>query len=346
MRTVKSSAFILLLLLVLVVSACGNQGSNTKGNASATETTTKDGDISSNGETTSGSTETRTITHALGDSIITGVPKRVVVLEWSYAEDVLALGVQPVGIADIKGMNQWVNIPVKIGPDVTDVGDRGAPNMEIIASLKPDLIIGLKTSLESTYKELSNIAPTLTFEPYPAEGQDDQYVEMERTFNTIADVLGKKAEAETVLKDLDKTYEDAKAKIVAAGKDKVPFTLVMAYSNQNAVTFRISTDNSMAVKILEHIGLTNAHKSDKFEIYGFTTADVEALPALQDANLLHMIQDDDNVIENQLKDNPVWKGLNSVKENRVYALGGDMWPYGGPLSAQIMAQKTADLLTQ
>lgn len=336
MRTVKSSAFVLLLLLVLVVSACGNQGTNTKGNASSTETTTKD----------SVSTETRTFKHALGDTIIKGVPKRVVVLEWSYAENVLALGVQPVGLADIKGMNQWVNIPVKIGPDVIDVGDRGAPNMEIIASLKPDLIIGLKTSLESTYKELSNIAPTITFEPYPAEGQDDQYVEMERTFNTIADVLGKKTEAATVLKDLDKTYKDAKAKIVAAGKDKVPFALVMAYSNQNAVTFRISTDNSMAVKIMEHIGLTNAHKSNKFEIYGFTTADVEALPALQDANLLHIIQNDDNVIENQLKDNPVWKGLNFVKENRVYALGGDMWPYGGPLSAQIMAQKTADLLTQ
>ncbi|TGU53214.1 iron-siderophore ABC transporter substrate-binding protein, partial [Mesorhizobium sp. M00.F.Ca.ET.186.01.1.1] len=104
------------------------------------------------------------------------------------------------------------------------------------------------------------------------------------------------------------------------------------YSNQNAVEFRLSTDNSTAIQILNRVGLTNAYKPKKFEMNGMTTTDVEALPALQDANFLHIIQDDDNVIENQLKNNPVWNGLKFVKENRIYALGGDMWPYGGPLS--------------
>ncbi len=340
----------IILAFVLILTACGNKENN---NAGATETSSAVASEPAASESASpaasesgAANETRTFKHVLGETTITGIPQRVVVLEWTHAEDVLALGVQPVGIADIENMNKWVRLPVKIDASATDLGDRGAPNMELLASLKPDLLIGTKNNLEKSYDTFSKIAPTLVYDAYPPEGQGDQYDEMLNTFNQIADVLGKKPEAEAVLANLDKAYEAAKAKVVASGKDKTPFVLAMAYSNQNAVTFRLSTDNSMAVKILEKIGLTNAHKSNQFEIYGFTTADVEALPALQDANFLHMIQESDNVIENQLKDNAVWKGLNFVKENRIFALGGDMWPYGGPLSAQIMAETAADLLSK
>lgn len=346
MRHMKTKSFVFIMLVfVLVLSGCG-AGTASKDGSSSNGTTNSDQGAAQGENKTEAAPETRTIKHALGETEIKGVPKRIVALEWLYAEDVLALGIQPVGIADIEGMNEWVNIPVEIGSEVTDVGTRQEPNVELIASLKPDLIIGLKSNIEGNYEAFKSIAPTVVFDPYPGEGQGDQYEEMVNTFNTIADVLGKKDEAAKVLSDLDQTYADAKSKLEAAGMTDKPFVLAMGYSNQNAVTLRISTDNSLAVKILEHIGLTNAYKPKQFEVYGFTTTDVEALPALQDANFLHIIQDSDNVIENQLKDNPVWKGLNFVKENRVYALGGDMWPYGGPLSAQTMARKTADLLTQ
>ncbi|GAE08709.1 twin-arginine translocation pathway signal [Paenibacillus sp. JCM 10914] len=319
MRNTKG-LIIITFIFALVLAGCGGGTSN---EGSGTTTNNEQG-TSQGGGNTEAAPEKRTIKHAMGETEITGVPERVVALEWLYAEDVLALGIQPVGMADIAGMNDWVNIPVEIGADVTDVGLRQEPNLELVASLKPDLIIGLKSNIEANYESFKNIAPTLVFDPYPAEGEGDQYEEMVNTFNTIADVLGKQAEAEKVLSDLDQTYADAKAKLEAAGLTDKPFALAMGYSNQNAATFRISTDNSLAVQILGHIGLTNAHKPSQFEVYGFTTGDVEALPALQDANFLHMIQDNDNIIENQLKDNPVWKGLNFVKENRVYALGGDM----------------------
>lgn len=344
MRSIKGLVM-MMLMFTLVLAGCGG-GSSASSGTGAPESQHSEQGNGENAEKPEAAQQTRTIKHVMGETEITGTPQRIVALEWLYAEDMLALGVQPVGIADMEGMNKWVNIPIEIGADVTDVGTRQEPNLEIIASLKPDLIIGLKSNLESNYASFSNIAPTLVFDPYPAEGQGDQYQEMISTFNTIADVLDKKDEAKQVLRDLEQTYSESKAKLEAAGMTDKPFVLAMGYSNQNAVTFRISTDNALAVKILEHIGLTNAYKPEKFEVYGFTSTDVEALPALQDANFLHIIQESDNVIENQLKDNPVWNGLNFVKESCVYALGGDMWPYGGPLSAQTMAQKTAELLIQ
>ncbi len=344
MRLFKPFAALMILCLVFALAACGGASDPGESNAAAPTATPSDSPAAT--DSPKPADGTRTFKHAMGEAPITGIPKRVVVLEWTYGEDLLALGVQPVGFADIQAYKQYVNIEPQLDASVVDVGTRQEPNLESIMALKPDLIIAVKFRVEATYDALNKIAPTLVFNPYPSEGEGDQYEEMVQTFKTIADVLGKTAEADAVLGDLDRTYEEAKAKIVASGKDKTPFALAMAFSNQNAVTFRISTDNSLAVKTLEHIGLTNAFKSKQFEVYGFSATDVEALPAVQNANFLHMIQESDNVIENQLKNNPVWNGLQFVKENRVYALGGDMWPYGGPLSAQIMARKTADLLTK
>ncbi|MFC5701256.1 ABC transporter substrate-binding protein [Cohnella faecalis] len=345
MRLFKLSSVLLIFSLLLVIVGCGkNEGSDAS--AQGSEKPASTASASSSPEAAPAADEVRVFEHSMGKTEIKGTPKRVVVLEWTYGEDLLALGVQPVGFADIATYKQYVNIEPQLGADVVDVGTRQEPNLETIASLKPDLIILAHFRGQESYPLLSKIAPTLVFNSYPEEGKGDQYQEMVDTFKTIADVLGKKAEAEAVLADLDKVYADSKAKLESAGKTDKPFVLALAYSNQNAVQFRLSTDNSLAVKILEHIGLTNAYKPAKFEVYGFSTTDVEALPPVQDANFIHMIQESDNVIENQLKDNAIWKNLSFVKENRVYALGGDTWPYGGPLSAKIIAGKIVDLLTK
>ncbi|PAE14450.1 ferrichrome ABC transporter substrate-binding protein, partial [Virgibacillus sp. 7505] len=65
-----------------------------------------------------------------------------------------------------------------------------------------------------------------------------------------------------------------------------------------------------------------------------------------DANFLHIVQDDDGLFEEGLANNAVWNDLNFVKEGRVYALGGDTWPYGGPLSAMTLIDRTVEALDQ
>jgi len=280
-----------------------------------------------------------TITGVNGEVTLDKPAKKVVVLEWTYAEDLLAVGIQPAGMADIEEYHNWVNIDVELSDDVVNVGGRQEPNLEAIAALEPDLIIGTSFRHDGMIADLEKIAPTVIFNPYPEDEKMDLYQEMITTFNEIAKAVDKKDEAEQVLADLEIKYEEAKTTIDNAGLKTKEVVLTLAYTGAQAPEIRVFTPNSMASIMLEKIGLNNVHIPDQFELYGSSTYNVEGLTKYEDANYLYIVQNDDNIYEKQLKDNAVWKNLNFVKEDRLYDLGGDTWLYGGPLSAETLLNK-------
>ncbi len=80
-------------LLLVFVAACGD----------SKDDSTNDSQTAENEKSETENNNAITIEDVYGEQTIEGTPKRVVVLEWVYAEDLLALGVQPVGMADIEG---------------------------------------------------------------------------------------------------------------------------------------------------------------------------------------------------------------------------------------------------
>lgn len=292
-----------------------------------------------------GGGETTTVQGASETVELEEIPQNIVVLEWVYAENLLALGVDPVGIADLEGYNQWVNVEPELPEDITDVGTRQEPNLEAIAQLEPDLIITASSRHEGISDQLNDIAPTVMFEPYPEEGEGDQYEEMETTFREIASAVDREEEADQVMEDLDNSYEEVAAEISDGGYEGNEILLSQAFSANDTASIRLFTDNSMAVKIMQEIGLENAYDGAEFELYGYTETNVDALEPYQDSDFMYIVQEEDNVFENQLAGNEVWEGLNFVEEDRTYALPGDTWTFGGPLSAEVFAEQVSDSLT-
>lgn len=282
--------------------------------------------------------------HAAGTTELETPATRVVALEWTYAEDLLAVSVQPVGVADITGYNNWVSVEPALDETVQDVGTRQEPSLEAILALDPDLIIGVQFRHQPIYDQLSAIAPTLLFNPYPGEGGLSQLQEMEETFRTIAEAVGAEDAAERVLAETYAVYDEARAAIEGAGLAGAEVLLAQAFSVQNAAQIRIFTDNAMAIGILEAIGLVNRWPG-AYAQYGFDTVEAEGLAPVEDADaFFYVVQSTDDVFANQLAENPIWQNLDFVQEDRTYALGGDTWLFGGPLSAQLVAQKVAALL--
>ncbi|MEA5583650.1 iron-siderophore ABC transporter substrate-binding protein [Nodularia harveyana UHCC-0300] len=267
------------------------------------------------------------------------IATRVVALEWVYAENLLALGIQPVGVADIRGYQKYVNVEPSLADSVVDVGTRQEPSLEAIAQLKPDLILGVELRHQTIYDTLSAIAPTLLFNPYPS-GELSQLDEMQQTFRQIADRVNRQDVAETVIQQTQTTIQ--KAATLIKNSQKLDF--VLAQFSETTPQMRLFRDNSMAVQILTAIGLNNTWKGE-FDRFGFNTVWIEALPKIEKANFIY-IPAPNNIYQQQLQNNPVWKGLEFVQQKRLYAIASDTWLFGGHLSAQILIEKVIKSLTK
>lgn len=269
----------------------------------------------------------------------------VVALEWTYVEDLLAAGVQPVGAADVAGYEQWVDVQPALDASVTDVGDRQEPSLESIAALDPDLIIGVQFRHEPILDQLEAIAPTVLFNPYPElDAGVSQFEEMTQTFTTIAAAVGRSEQAETVLDQMQATFDEVGVELAAAQLDTQRFALAQGFTAEEAATIRMFTSNAMAVEIIENLGLENAWPGEP-DPFGFNTVDIEALTQVGDAHFLYVAQEEDNIFTGALADNPIWQDLEFVQQERIHPLGGDTWLFGGPLSAEVLARDVAEVLT-
>lgn len=344
----KLMLFLSILLLSVTLMACAQDAEEPEEEAPAENEENQENEDNENKDNDEGSAESEAITVSgvLGDVELEEPAENVVALEWTYAEDLLAVGVQPAGLTDIEGYNSWVQIEEELGESVVEVGTRQEPNLEKIAEQEPDLIIAIKFRHEGIKDELESIAPTVFFDPYPSDEDFNQYDEMESTFREIAKAVGKTGEAEDVLAELDTVYEEAESTLNDADLATKDVILTQAFSADQAPQIRVFTPNSLASVILEKIGLNNVHTSETLEVYGFSTVNVEALTKYEDANYLYVVQENDNIYENQLADNAVWNGLSFVEEDRMYPLGGDAWLFGGPLSAKVVVERIVDSMVE
>jgi iron complex transport system substrate-binding protein len=142
-----------------------------------------------------------TLEHTLGTVTIRAEPQRVVALIDRDADTVLALGVQPVGIRSNysfdAGVGPWAE-PLLTGKPMVWKGRE--LNFEAIAAAEPDLIVFANSGGDAAeYERLSQIAPTIAL----PKGANPWEATTAETTMLIAEALGRKAEGEKLLADLD-----------------------------------------------------------------------------------------------------------------------------------------------
>ena len=105
------------------------------------------------------------IENKLGDVEIPERPVRVVALDFPSADDAIALGVVPVGMAKVSyapgGVQEWTRAALgDEQPELLDV-DAGMP-LERIAALRPDVILATNAfGLAESWDKLNRIAPVV-----------------------------------------------------------------------------------------------------------------------------------------------------------------------------------------
>ncbi len=157
--------------------------------------------------------ETRTIEHKFGETEVSGKPERVVTVGVSEQDPALALGVTPVGVTEWFGEQPFAVWPWARGelgdaePEVLELGDL---NLEAIAALRPDLIVGTNSGMGGEdYDRLAEIAPTLA--------QSDEYADynmpwQEQT-SVIGRALGRRREAEELIARVESRIAKARERL-------------------------------------------------------------------------------------------------------------------------------------
>jgi len=267
------------------------------------------------------STEARVIEHAMGKTELKGTPERVVILTNEGTEALLALGVKPVGAVQSWIGEPWYDHIKSEMNGVQDVGKESQVNLEAIAALKPDLIIGNKMPQEKVYQQLSAIAPTVFSETLRGEWKTN--------FEFYAKALGKEAEGKKVIDDFDKR--------IAAFKEKHADRLNLKVS---VVRFmpgktRIYYNDTFSGVIFKQIGISRPEAQNKEAFADEITK--ERIPEMEgDLMFYFTYETGDGGATNQEEEwinDPLFNNLNVVKNNKAFKVNDVIWNTAGGVKA-------------
>ncbi|KMY52089.1 iron-hydroxamate ABC transporter substrate-binding protein [Peribacillus loiseleuriae] len=283
------------LLLVLIISACSNEGNEKK------ESTAKKEEKS----------ETITYQSENGPIEVPANPKRVVVLS-SFTGNVMALDVNLVGV------DSWSKMNPRFEKELKDVEEVSDESLEKIIELNPDLIIGLSTI--KNINKLSEIAPTVTY-TYGKVDYLTQHLE-------IGKLLNKEKEAQAWVDDFKKRAhnagEDIKAKI---GAD----TTVSVIENFDKQLYVFGDNWGRGTEILyQEMKLKMPEKVKEMALKdGYFALSLEVLPEYAGD---YVIFSKDSDQDNSFQETETYKNIPAVKNHHLFEVNAKEFYFNDPIT--------------
>ena len=247
----------------------------------------------------------KTIVHDFGTTELKKAPKRIVILDNLYGEILDPLDITPVGATTGQSDSQEFSTLFKKqykDAKVVSVGWQGNPDLDKIAELKPDLIL-MTGEQEDLYDKLSEIAPTVGYQINTDENWD-----YHETSLKVAEIFDKRDEMK---KDLDRL--DAREAVFAEN-------VKAKFGNQKLMYLRV-TDNDIRYYAYGHFGyLYDTYHFNRAETFNpddmFQVIDPDKLKDIN-PDLLIVQADSQELLDNKLKNTPVWTSLKAVQNNKV-----------------------------
>jgi iron complex transport system substrate-binding protein len=261
----------------------------------------------------------RVVTHRFGRTVVPAQPRRIVALgEEGMLADLLDAGFKPVAASaslpeTLPGFSRDELVGIEIFNSTQ-------PNLERIAVLKPDLILGTGFFVERIgYSKLSAIAPTISLD------MSDWHVE----YRALLKVLGAEALAARKLEAFDSDAAAAKASLGATTRT---VSVGSVYPGPSPAVW--VDGPTAAPRLLLDLGVTLTPAAAAVGDLGVKSGRAFFSPERLDlwsGDLLILAQSDSVEGERsalaQIKANPLWATLPAVRANRVHVI--DRFAYPG-----------------
>ena len=272
-----------------------------------------------------------TVKDAKGEFTLDKTPSRIVALEYSFVDALAQVGVSPVGVADDNKVDRILpQVREKIAA-WQSVGTRSQPSLEVIASLKPDLIIADPSRHTAVFEELKKIAPTVMF-----DSRHESYQENLETAQKIGDLVGKSAEMKAKINEHNDYIANIAKNLGVQGKKA-------SFGTSREDKFNIQNYNGYVGSFLTTLGFAPTKlNSDQ----AFVEINLEQL-VMEKPEYLFIAHYRDESIARKWEAEPLWKAIPAVKANHVYSVDADMWARGRGLEAsKIMAKQIEGFVKQ
>lgn len=247
----------------------------------------------------------KTIVHDFGTTELKKAPKRIVILDNLYGEILEPLDLTPVGATTGQEGSQEFSTLFKKhykDADVVSVGWQKTPYLEKIKELKPDLIL-MTVDQEGLYDKLSEIAPTVGYRINTDENWD-----YHETSLKVAEIFDKRDEMKDALDRMD-----AKEAVFAEN-------VKAKFGDQKLMYLRV-TGNDIRYYAYGHFGyLYDTYKFNRAQTFNpedmYQVIDIDKLKDIN-PDLLIVQADSQDLLDNKLKNTPVWSNLKAVQNNNV-----------------------------
>ncbi|TXS53136.1 iron-siderophore ABC transporter substrate-binding protein [Streptomyces sp. uw30] len=278
----------------------------------------------------------RTVKHFQGSTTVKAEPRKVAVLSTGQLDDLLSLGIVPTATtrADNAGLvpgylaDAFPQDKARLAA-MTDVGTRQAPNLETLATAKPDLILA-NDSLGDLYPKLSKIAPTVI-----TAGNG---INWKRDLLLVGEAVGKGQAAQDLL---DGITADAATKGKAIEGD--PAVSMVRFTPDRTRMFGVSSfTGSLAVDM----GL----KRPEAQRFNAISEDIgpESVDTADGDWIFYSVQGDAARTDAaSIVAGPLWKSMKAVEAGHAVKVDDDPWYLNaGPTAARLVVRQLAGHLGQ
>ena len=259
----------------------------------------------------------RQITHAMGVTEVPDEPKRVIMLTNEGTEALVYIGVIPVGAVQSWDGDPWYAHLDEALKETVALGTENAVNLEVIASLEPDLIIGNKVRQEKIYDQLSAIAPTVFAEDLSGSWQDN--------LTLYSETVGKSEQGKQALAAFAARAEALAASIDEGLSDEI--SLVRFAPGR----VRLYYKDTFAGGILGQMGFHRPPAQDKDEFA--EEIQKERIPDMAGDRIFYFSDDaDPEDVKANLDEwisDPLWLNLEAVKAGKAQRVSELVWNTGG-----------------
>jgi ferric hydroxamate transport system substrate-binding protein len=259
-------------------------------------------------------------------------PVRVVSLDWALAETMIALGRPPIAIVAAGDWNRFVVEP-PLPDGVIDLGLQPEINFELLASLRPDLILTspFVQEIEPYVRRIGETLQLSIFEPGPVPLEQPR-----RLMLTLGARLGREAEAQRYLDAADRLFDGYRDRLRTRASRPV---LLVTFIDGRHV--RVYGGAGLYQNVLDRIGVRNAWTADT-TYWGYATIGIERLATRDDVQLVAFepIPPD---AQPTLQRSPLWSQLPFVREGRMVVLPSVLM-FGAMPAALRFARLLADAL--